>query len=172
VGNFRGQLPPGAGVVPGQQIGTLSILGRVHPLLAPEGARGTVLDLSLDPGLHAVDYGRPLFRLGAGPAAGSEALEREVSQEADLSGRQIAVRSPTEGIFYRRSDPQSPPYVEVGTIVDTGHPLGLVEVMKCFNQVRYGGPGLPQRARVVAIPAQDSAEIQFDQLLFVLEEVD
>lgn len=79
------------------------------------------------------------------------------------------VRSPTEGVFYRRPDPGSPPYVEAGDVVPLGHPLGMVEVMKCFNQVRYEGLGLPARARVVKVLVEDSQEIRHDQVLFLME---
>jgi biotin carboxyl carrier protein len=44
--------------------------------------------------------------------------------------------------------------------------LGLVEIMKCFNQITYGGPGLPERGRVAEILAEDAAEVQFGQVLF------
>jgi len=156
-------------VVSGQVVGTLRILGRIYDLVAPEGARGYVLRCSLEPGLHPVEFGQELFQLGAAAAMGGVAEDEEKAQSAGLSATQIAVRSPTEGVFYRRPDPQSPAYVEVGSVVEAGNPLGLVEVMKCFNQVRYGGAGMPARARVVSIPVEDSAEIHYDQVLFVLE---
>ena len=79
------------------------------------------------------------------------------------------MHSPTNGVFYRRPDPQSPSYVSTGDTIEHGHILGLVEVMKCFNQVRYGGEGMPARARVVELGSEDGAEIQFGQLLFLLE---
>ncbi len=169
LGWYRGQLPEGAGVVPEQQIGTLTVLGRVYPLLAPKGSTGSVIESCLVPGLHPVDYGQELYKLGE--VTGPRAVEEETSSNGttESSARQIAVRSPTEGVFYRRPDPQSPPYVQVGDIVELGHPLGLVEVMKCFNQVRYSGHDLPPRARVAKILVEDSAEIRHDQVLFLLE---
>lgn len=174
VGLFRGALPEGAGVVPGQRIGTIGILGRTHSLLAPPEAWGRVLDCRFPPGLHAVAYGEELFRLGEEPAvtktAGTIGSAADAWGDPEEGGaRRITVKSPTEGVFYRRPDPKSPPYVEVGAVVETGHALGMVEVMKCFNQVRYGGPGLPERARVVSVPVEDSAEIRQGQVLFVLE---
>ncbi len=44
--------------------------------------------------------------------------------------------------------------------------LGLVEIMKCFNQITYGGAGLPDRGQVAEILAEDTAEVQFGQVLF------
>ena len=48
----------------------------------------------------------------------------------------------------------------------SGTVLGLVEVMKCFNQITYGGPDLPARGTVAQILAEDAAEVQFGQALF------
>jgi acetyl-CoA carboxylase biotin carboxyl carrier protein len=169
VGLFRGHLPEGAGVVPGQEIGTLQILARVVHLLAPEGAQGTVTRSPLGNGLHPVDYGAGLLVLGAAAQGAARTTSRTGESGIDLKAGQFEVRSPTEGVFYRRADPASPPFVEVGSVVESGHALGMVEVMKCFNQVRYGGPGLPHRARVAAILAGDASEISHDQPLFVME---
>ncbi|MHC4860064.1 MAG: biotin/lipoyl-containing protein, partial [Planctomycetota bacterium] len=80
------------------------------------------------------------------------------------------VRSPTDGIFYRRPSPDQPPYVEEGAEVVRGRVLGLVEVMKCFNQIAYGtDPDAPERAKVLKILARDSGEVKLDQVLFLLE---
>lgn len=46
--------------------------------------------------------------------------------------------------------------------------MGLVEVMKCFNPIQYGGPGLPPQAEVVKICAEDGAEIKSEQILFLV----
>jgi acetyl-CoA carboxylase biotin carboxyl carrier protein len=172
VGRFSGLLPQGAGVVPGQVIGRLAILGHVYQLLAPDTARGVVIQRHLDEGLHPVEYGQPLYRLGAPSSTGptlDEPHGAETAAETGPTGDRIAVRAPTTGVFYRRPDPQSPPYVELGQIVELGRPLGLVEVMKCFNQIRYEGHGMPPRARIVAIPVEDNAEIELGQVLFLLE---
>ena len=78
------------------------------------------------------------------------------------------MQAPSEGVFYRRPSPDSPPYVEEGARVESGAVLGLVEVMKSFNQITYGGPGLPERARVERVLAEDSVEVQFGQRLFLI----
>jgi biotin carboxyl carrier protein len=171
VGLLRSDLVEGAGVIPGQQIGTLEIGARIHPLIAPDGARGPIIRRCLEAGLQPVDYGRQLFVLGqAGLLEGQGAGPQDTEDHgSEARAKQIAVRSPTEGIFYRRPDPQSPAYVEMGSVIETGHPLGLIEVMKCFNQVRYDGPGMPRRARVVAVSVEDAAEILYDQVLFLVE---
>jgi len=44
--------------------------------------------------------------------------------------------SPLPGTFYRRSAPDQPPFKEAGDAVAVGDVIGLVEVMKTFNEVR------------------------------------
>jgi acetyl-CoA carboxylase biotin carboxyl carrier protein len=71
-------------------------------------------------------------------------------------------------MFYRRPRPDEPAYVEVGQVVESGSTLGLVEVMKCFSAITYGGQQLPARAEVAEIRADDGAEVTADQILFVV----
>ncbi|MEU5099721.1 acetyl-CoA carboxylase [Streptomyces sp. NPDC020996] len=52
-----------------------------------------------------------------------------------------AVAAPFPGVFYRRPDPESPPYVKVGDAVDAGTVVGLIEVMKMFQEVQAGASG-------------------------------
>lgn len=51
------------------------------------------------------------------------------------------VRSPLPGIFYRRPAPDQPPYKEAGDAVAQGDVIGLVEVMKSFNEVKSTAAG-------------------------------
>ena len=45
------------------------------------------------------------------------------------------------GTFYRRPDPDSDPYVEEGDEVSAGDTIGLIEVMKNFNEVKVEDDG-------------------------------
>ena len=51
------------------------------------------------------------------------------------------IRAQIPGIFYRRPDPDSAPFVEVGDTVETGTVVGLVEVMKQFHEVKAESAG-------------------------------
>ncbi len=51
------------------------------------------------------------------------------------------VRSPLPGIFYRRPAPDQPPYKEAGDAIAQGDVVGLVEVMKSFNEVKSTAAG-------------------------------
>ena len=147
---------------------TIRVLGRRHPVFLPRGVQGRVVDPLVEGKSVAVEYGQPLFRLEAG--AELAASERAKAAGAQANGRadQIAIRSPSDGIFYRKATPDSPPYVEAGQTVSRGTVLGLVEVMKSFNQVTYGSPDLPERAAIVEVLVENGAEVKFGQQLFTV----
>ena len=46
------------------------------------------------------------------------------------------ILSPLPGTFYRKPAPDKPPYKLDGDKVTTGEVIGLVEVMKSFNEVK------------------------------------
>ncbi len=74
------------------------------------------------------------------------------------------VRSPMSGIFYRKASPEAEPYASVGTHVNKGDPLCLVEVMKLFTTI-YA----EQSGRIAEITAEDGQLVEHDQLLFLIE---
>jgi acetyl-CoA carboxylase biotin carboxyl carrier protein len=118
-----------------------------------------------------VDYGQVLLRLTSVEASEAVVAAESTSStlSADLPEGSFAVTSPTHGMFYRRPRPDAPAYVEIGHVIEEGNTLALVEVMKCFSAITYGGEGLPPRAKVIEIRAEDSSEIQAEQVLFVVQ---
>lgn len=48
---------------------------------------------------------------------------------------QQEIQSPLPGTFYRRPSPDAAPFVEVGAAIKPGDVVGIVEVMKQFNQI-------------------------------------
>ena len=51
------------------------------------------------------------------------------------------VKAQMPGTFYRRPDPDSDPYVEEGDEVSAGDIIGLIEVMKNFNEIKVEEDG-------------------------------
>jgi acetyl-CoA carboxylase biotin carboxyl carrier protein len=49
--------------------------------------------------------------------------------------------SPLPGTFYRRPAPDQPPYKNDGDWVMAGETVGLIEVMKSFNEVKADASG-------------------------------
>jgi biotin carboxyl carrier protein len=170
-------MPPAVGtfLLPGSFVGYLTVMRRYFHLLMPEGHHGVVTRLHVADRKQRVEYGQALFTVSAKAEAGLTTEFRKIEADTGRAGDGIpegmfGVRSPTDGIFYRRANPQSPPYVEEGALVEQGSVLALVEVMKCFNPILYPGePEFPPRARVVRAMAEDATEVKHGLVIFVVE---
>lgn len=158
-------------LVAGSRAGRLTVLGRTMELVLPHPISGRVSERMLRNRRDPVDYGQVLLRLV--PVEAKEPFKGEAGETGttthNLPEGCFAVRSPTHGMFYRRPRPDDPFYVEAGQIVEEGVTLALVEVMKCFSAIAYGGEGMPPRAEIVEIRAEDASEVQSAQILFVLK---
>lgn len=97
----------------------------------------------------------------AAPAAAAvhPSVELGVGVAEDL----LVVPAPMVGVFYRSPEPGAPPFVEVGSRVEEGATMGLVEVMKMFNSVTA-----PVGGEVVEVLAGSEAFVEFGQPLFRL----
>ena len=170
VGWWSSAPAPGTTVGPGAEVGRLRVLNRRFVLRMPDGAEGTVSATPVEK-IVPVQYGETLFRLErplAGRSAPTPSQAEAAASDGELPAGSRAVRAPSDGVFYRRPAPGSPPFVEPGATVHAGQPLGLVEVMKTFNQILYGGPGLPPQAEVVEIRPEDAEEVRAGQILIVV----
>ena len=74
-----------------------------------------------------------------------------------------AVKSPMVGTAYLRPNPESRPFVEVGSLVKTGDKLLLVEAMKTFNEI-----AAPRAGRIVSILVEDGTPVEYGQPLMVI----
>ncbi|MGI8312400.1 acetyl-CoA carboxylase [Saccharopolyspora hattusasensis] len=69
------------------------------------------------------------------------------------------------GVFYRRPSPDEDPFIEPGSIVRPGQTLGLIEVMKTFNEVKAD-----RACRVSKILLDDGDEVDVGQTMFEVDE--
>jgi acetyl-CoA carboxylase biotin carboxyl carrier protein len=61
--------------------------------------------------------------------------------------------------------------VSVGDEIACGQVVCLLEVMKTFNRIEYGGHGLPGRARVLAVLPSDGDDLEAGQPVLSLARV-
>ncbi|MGY6646708.1 MAG: acetyl-CoA carboxylase biotin carboxyl carrier protein [Salinarimonas sp.] len=74
------------------------------------------------------------------------------------------VPSPMVGTAYRRSSPDSKPFIEIGTQVNVGDKLLLVEAMKTFNDIVA-----PHAGTVTAIFFEDGQPVEYGEPLLIIE---
>jgi len=94
------------------------------------------------------------------PVASQPVKAAPVQGEENL----VPIKAPLLGIFYRRPQPGSPPYVEEGSLVEENTTVALIEVMKLFNPVKAGIKGRIQR-----ICAENNALVEYEQVLFLVK---
>ncbi len=169
-GYFRSGPAPGALVAPNTIIGELEVIGALYELRADEQAHGLVVGevLPVRRAREPLGYGEPLFVLDPREAAVHAAeleAEREGEQHAGL-----VFTAPSSGRFYSRSAPDKPAFVKVGDVIEEGAPVALLEVMKTFHRIGYGGAGLPHRARVVAVLAEDGVDLEVGDPILEIEQ--
>jgi acetyl-CoA carboxylase biotin carboxyl carrier protein len=169
VGLYRGAPPPGSLVAAGATIGQLEILGVLHHLVAPAGATGLVLAHD-GPRLTRRPVGHGDLLVALDPDAGLTPKATTTAASSTQTGHGTLVyRAPTSGRFYTRTGPGKPPLVQVGDTIRGGQAIALIEVMKTFGRLHYGGDGLPDPARVTAILVRDEEDVAAGDPLLELE---
>jgi acetyl-CoA carboxylase biotin carboxyl carrier protein len=74
------------------------------------------------------------------------------------------VTAPMPGTFYRRPQPDEPPFVEVGDRVSAGDTVCVIEVMKQFSEVAAGADGV-----ISDIKVDNEAAVRAGQVLLVVD---
>ena len=76
----------------------------------------------------------------------------------------ITIKSPMIGTFYRRTAPDKPLLVEVGTEITPGKVVCIIEAMKLFNEIESEVKG-----KIVKVLVDDQSPVEYDQPLFLVE---
>jgi len=87
----------------------------------------------------------------------------EATAEADLRGGEdlFLVKSPIVGTFYGSPSPGAEPFVKIGSHVDSGQTLCIVEAMKLMNEIESEVSG-----EVLRIFAENGQPVEYGQPLF------
>jgi len=78
--------------------------------------------------------------------------------------RSVAIPSPMVGTFYRAASPDAKPYIDIGSIVEIGDVVCIVEAMKMMNEIQS-----EVRGRVLKIMIENGKAVEYGQPLFLLE---
>jgi acetyl-CoA carboxylase biotin carboxyl carrier protein len=92
------------------------------------------------------------------------AADRPAPQPAAASDGARTIEAPMLGTFYRAEAPGATPFVDVGTEVDPGTVVCLIEVMKMMNSIQAGVAGT-----IVDICAENAQLVEFGDPLFRVE---
>lgn len=106
----------------------------------------------------------PMVAATSQQTAAAPAAADTPAKEADDDSKYITIKSPIIGTFYRKSSPDKPTFVEVGSDIVKGDVLCVIEAMKLFNDIESEVSG-----KIVKILVEDSSPVEFDQPLFLVD---
>jgi len=120
----------------------------VHIMLkkAPEQSRGTPLDNAA--------------QVAAAPAVARASAEKHPAAKAGAGDLHV-IKSPIVGTFYAAASPGADPFVAVGTPVEAGQVLCIIEAMKEIEADQAG--------EVAEIYVENGHPVEYGQPLFGLE---
>jgi acetyl-CoA carboxylase biotin carboxyl carrier protein len=74
------------------------------------------------------------------------------------------IKSPIVGTFYAAPGPDAAPFVEIGSVIQPGNVLCIVEAMKLMNEIESDVSG-----KIVKILIQNGKAVEYGQTLFLVE---
>jgi acetyl-CoA carboxylase biotin carboxyl carrier protein len=95
----------------------------------------------------------------AAPAAAAPVAAAPASNKNDLT-----VTAPMVGTFYASATPGAKAFVDIGSEVNVGDTLCIIEAMKMMNQIESDKAG-----RVTSVMAKNGEPVEFGQPLFIIE---
>lgn len=125
--------------------------GEVEVMLRRPG--GSVHQMTAVP-MH---HGAPMLA----PHPSSVHAPAQPAEVVDLEFHEI--RSPMVGTFYAAHDPESPPFVTVGSPVGPSSVVCILEAMKVFSEIKAETSGTIERVLV-----KDGEAVEYGQALFLV----
>jgi acetyl-CoA carboxylase biotin carboxyl carrier protein len=112
---------------------------------------------------------RPAGEWQPAPAAGQSApppaaptpAAAQPAPAAAPAAAETFITSPFVGTFYRSTNPDSPPFAEVGKKVERGQTLCIVEAMKLFNELEAEFPCV-----IEAVLIENAQPVEYGTRLF------
>lgn len=102
----------------------------------------------------------PVHPASLSPTAGGH--ETEHMEQTIPDGH--AVQSPMVGTFFSAPKPGAKPFAEVGSQVQIGDTLCVIEAMKIFNQIEADKAGT-----VIAVLKENGEPVEYGEPLFIID---
>ncbi|MDQ0572256.1 acetyl-CoA carboxylase biotin carboxyl carrier protein [Variovorax paradoxus] len=100
----------------------------------------------------------------AAPVAGAAAAPAASAPAVEAAPAGHAVKSPMVGTFYRSSSPGAAAFVEVGSKVNEGDTICIIEAMKILNEIEADKSGT-----ITQILGENGQAVEYGQPLFIIE---
>ena len=103
---------------------------------------------------------QPAAEQKANPGPAAEAVSAPKAEEKKYH----EVRSPIVGTFYSAPAPNADPYVQIGSSVQEGTILCIIEALKLMNEIESDKAG-----KVAQVLVQNGQPVEYNQPLFLVE---
>ncbi len=130
--------------------------GKVRIVKAEAAVRPTVVAAG-----QPLAYAMPV--VGSPPAPVGAAPTSPTPTAAPVQTGHV-IKSPMVGTFYRASSPGGKPLVDIGSVVNEGDPIGIIEAMKIMNEIEADRAGT-----ITGILCENGQAVEFGQPLFTIE---
>ena len=100
----------------------------------------------------------------AAPAPAPAAVQAPAAEMKEPEVKGKAITSPMVGTFYAASSPEANPFVEVGSNVNAGDVVCIIEAMKLMNEIKS-----EQTGKVVQICVKNGDPVEYGQVLMYVE---
>jgi len=136
----------------------------ISELELTEGEEKVRISRNLPQAQGTVHYAQPYIQQAqpaqAAPAAAPAADAAPAAAPA-IEGH--VVKSPMVGTFYRSPSPESKSFVDVGSSVNVGDTLCIIEAMKLLNEIESDHAGV-----IKAILVEDGQPVEYGEPLFII----
>ena len=132
----------------------------------------SLTEISLEDGEQAITIRKDLPEVSIAPSAPivspapqavpAAAASAPTKQAEEPKGK--AIVSPMVGTFYSAPSPDANPFVEVGSNVEAGDVVCIIEAMKLMNEIKS-----EQSGKVVQICVKNGDPIEYGQVLMYVE---
>ncbi len=108
----------------------------------------------------------PMVQMAAAPTPIAHREEAQAPTAPSISSTDhlYTVKSPMIGTFYRSAGPDKENFIEVGSMIEPGKTVCMIEAMKLFNEIDSEISG-----KIVKILVENATPVEFDQPLFLVE---
>jgi len=112
----------------------------------------------------------PMIHYAQAPAAAPAAAPAQIAAPVAAPAAPVAtkndhtVTAPMVGTFYASAAPGAKAFVDIGSEVNVGDTLCIIEAMKMMNQIESDKAG-----RVTAVLVKNGDPVEFGQPLFIIE---
>ncbi|MFM7083825.1 MAG: acetyl-CoA carboxylase biotin carboxyl carrier protein [Hyphomicrobium sp.] len=116
--------------------------------------------------ISAITHSTPSHPVPSAPSAVASHTTSPTSghSPSDPNAHPGAIKSPMVGTAYRSPEPSAPPFIEVGTRIQQGDTLLIIEAMKTMNQIPA-----PRSGTVTAIFFENGQPVEFGEVLAIIE---